>query len=83
MNEITPRLCFDTDGDEAANLYTSVFPNSEIVEIARYGEAGPRPEGTVMTVTDPDREKSQRVMGAMLKMKRIEIGELERAAAQT
>jgi hypothetical protein len=34
-------------------------------------------------LTDPDREKSRRVMGAMLKMKRIEIGELERAAAQT
>ena len=59
MNEIAPCLCFDTDGEEAANLYTSVFPNSEIVEIARYGEAGHRPEGTVMTVTDFDREKSQ------------------------
>jgi len=34
-------------------------------------------------LTDPDREKSQRVTGAMVKTKRIEIGELERAAAQT
>ncbi|MDP9304049.1 MAG: VOC family protein [Actinomycetota bacterium] len=157
MNEITPCLWFDTEGEEAASLYTSVFPNSKIVEIARYGEAGPRPEGTVMTVifeldgqkfmalngglefkfseaisfqvscknqeevdafwsklseggeegpcgwlkdrfglswqivptvlpellTDSDREKSQRVMAAMLKMKKIDIGELERAAAQT
>ncbi len=157
MNEITPCLWFDTEGEEAANLYTSVFPNSKIVEIARYGEAGPRPEGMVMTVifeldgqkfmalnggpefkfteaisfqvscknqeevdafwsklseggeegpcgwlkdrfglswqivptvlpellADPDREKAQRVMAAMLKMKKIEIDELEQAAAQT
>jgi predicted 3-demethylubiquinone-9 3-methyltransferase (glyoxalase superfamily) len=155
MNEITPCLWFDTEGEEAAKLYTSVFPNSRIVEIARYGEAGPRPAGTVMTVIfeldgqkfmalnggpeftfseaisfqvscknqdevdafwgklseggeegpcgwlkdrfglswqivptalpellgDPDREKSQRVMAAMLKMKKIDIGELQRAAA--
>jgi predicted 3-demethylubiquinone-9 3-methyltransferase (glyoxalase superfamily) len=155
MPKITPCLWFDTEGEDAANLYTSVFPNSKIVEIARYGSAGPRPEGTVMTVLfeldgqrflalnggpdftfseavsfqvdcesqeevdhywsklseggeegpcgwlkdrfglswqivprrltellgDPDREKSQRVMGAMLKMGKIEIDELERAAA--
>jgi predicted 3-demethylubiquinone-9 3-methyltransferase (glyoxalase superfamily) len=155
MPKITPCLWFDTEGDDAANLYTSVFPNSKIVEIARYGSAGPRPEGTVMTVLfeldgqrflalnggpdftfseavsfqvdckdqeevdhywnklseggeqgpcgwlkdrfglswqivpkrltellgDPDREKSQRVMAAMLKMGKIEIDELERAAA--
>jgi predicted 3-demethylubiquinone-9 3-methyltransferase (glyoxalase superfamily) len=155
MNEITPCLWFDTEGEAAAKLYTSTFPNSRIVEIARYGSAGPRPEGTVMTVifeldgqkfmalnggpeftfseaisfqvscknqdevdafwsklseggeegpcgwlkdrfglswqivptalskllTDPDREKSQRVMQAMLKMKKIDIAELERAAA--
>ena len=155
MNEITPCLWFDTEGEDAAKLYTSVFPNSKILEIARYGSAGPRPEGTVMTVSfeldgqkflalnggpefkfseaisfqvscktqaevdafwsklseggeegpcgwlkdrfglswqivptalpellgDPDQEKSQRVMAAMLKMKKIDIGELERAAA--
>jgi predicted 3-demethylubiquinone-9 3-methyltransferase (glyoxalase superfamily) len=156
MNEITPCLWFDTEGEEAAELYTSVFPNSRILDVARYGEAGPRPAGTVMTVSfelggqkflalnggpeftfseaisfqvncktqdevdafwsklseggeegpcgwlkdrfgvswqivptvlpellgDPDREKSQRVMAAMLKMKKIDIDELERAAAQ-
>jgi predicted 3-demethylubiquinone-9 3-methyltransferase (glyoxalase superfamily) len=156
MHEITPCLWFDTDGEEAANFYTSVFPNSRIVDVARYGEAGPRPEGTVMTVSfeldgqkylalnggpeftfdeaisfqvscknqdevdafwsklseggeegpcgwlkdryglswqivptvlpellsDPDPEKSQRVMRAMLKMKKIEIDALERAAAE-
>jgi predicted 3-demethylubiquinone-9 3-methyltransferase (glyoxalase superfamily) len=156
MPEITPSLWFDTEGEEAAKFYTSVFPNSKIVDVARYGSAGPRPEGMVMTVSfeldgqkfvalnggpefkfneaisfevsckdqeevdtywsklsedgeegpcgwlkdkfgvswqivptiliellaDPDREKSQRVMQAMLSMKKIEIAELERAAAQ-
>jgi predicted 3-demethylubiquinone-9 3-methyltransferase (glyoxalase superfamily) len=156
MQTITPCLWFDTEGEEAANFYTSIFPNSRIVEIARYGSAGPRAEGTVMTVdfeldgqsfvalnggpefsfsealslqvsckdqeevdafwsklseggeegpcgwlkdkfglswqiaptvlsellSDPDREKSQRVMAAMLKMSKIEIEALERAAAQ-
>jgi predicted 3-demethylubiquinone-9 3-methyltransferase (glyoxalase superfamily) len=156
MKKITPCLWFDTEGEEAARFYTSVFPNSRIIDIARYGSAGPRPEGTVMTVSfeldgqeyialnggpeftfdeaisfqvncetqeevdafwsklseggeegpcgwlkdrfglswqvvptvlsellgDPDREKSQRVMKAMLSMRKIEIDELERAAAQ-
>jgi predicted 3-demethylubiquinone-9 3-methyltransferase (glyoxalase superfamily) len=156
MPEITPFLWFDTEGEEAAKFYTSVFPNSKIVDVARYGSAGPRPEGMVMTVSfeldgqkfvalnggpeftfneaisfevsckdqeevdtywsklseggeegpcgwlkdkfgvswqivptrlielvnDPDREKSQRVMAAMLSMKKIEIDGLERAAAQ-
>jgi predicted 3-demethylubiquinone-9 3-methyltransferase (glyoxalase superfamily) len=156
MQNITPCLWFDTEAEEAARFYTSVFPNSRIVDVARYGSAGPRPEGMVMTVdfelagqkfvalnggpdftfnealsllvncetqeevdtfwsklseggeegpcgwlkdrygvswqivpivlteliSDPDREKSQRVMRAMLSMKKIEIDELERAAAQ-
>jgi predicted 3-demethylubiquinone-9 3-methyltransferase (glyoxalase superfamily) len=51
MREITRCLWFDTEGEEAANFYTSVFPNSKIVDVARYGAAGPRPEGTVMTVS--------------------------------
>jgi predicted 3-demethylubiquinone-9 3-methyltransferase (glyoxalase superfamily) len=156
MHEITPCLWFDTEGEQAATFYTSVFPNSRILEVARYGSAGPRPEGMVMTVSfeldgqkflalnggpeftfseaisfqvscrtqdevdtfwsklsdggeegpcgwvkdrfglswqivptalpellsDPDPEKSQRVMAAMLKMRKLEIGELERAAAE-
>ena len=45
MHEITPCLWFDTEGEDAANLYTSIFPNSKIVHVARYGSAGPRPEG--------------------------------------
>jgi predicted 3-demethylubiquinone-9 3-methyltransferase (glyoxalase superfamily) len=155
MQKITPCLWFDTAGEEAAKFYTSVFPNSRIVNVARYGSAGPRPEGTVMLVSfeldgeafvalnggpeftfseaisfqvscetqdevdafwsklsdggeegpcgwlkdkfgvswqivptalprllqDLDREKSQRVMEAMLKMKKIEIDVLEHAAA--
>ena len=51
MHEITPCLWFDTEGEEAATFYTSVFPNSRILEVARYGDAGPRPAGTVMTVS--------------------------------
>jgi predicted 3-demethylubiquinone-9 3-methyltransferase (glyoxalase superfamily) len=155
MPKITPWLWFDTQAEEAANFYTSVFPNSKVGEITRYGPAGPRPEGMVMTVSfeldgqevvglnggpeftfteafsfqvrcedqaevdrywsalseggeegpcgwlkdrfglswqivptalfrlldDPDRERSQRVMEAMLKMQKIEIDELEQAAA--
>jgi predicted 3-demethylubiquinone-9 3-methyltransferase (glyoxalase superfamily) len=154
MQKVTPCLWFDTEGEEAANFYTSVFPNSRITDIARYGSAGPRREGTVMTVSfeldgqefvalnggpeftfneaisfqvsckdqeevdaywstlseggeqgpcgwlkdrfgvswqivparltellsDPDRERSQRVMQAMLQMKKIEVDDLERAA---
>jgi predicted 3-demethylubiquinone-9 3-methyltransferase (glyoxalase superfamily) len=155
MPKITPFLWFDDQAEEAAEFYVSVFPNSPILEVSRYGSAGPRPEGMVMTVSfeldgqrvtalnggseftfseavsflvdcetqdevdaywealtaggepgpcgwlqdrfglswqiaptalprllaDPDREKSQRVMAAMLKMGKIEIAELERAAA--
>ncbi len=154
MPSLTACLWFDTEGEDAATLYTSVFPNSKITKVTRYGSAGPRSEGTVMTVEfeldgksfvalnggpdftfneavsfqvfcesqdevdqywnalsdggeegpcgwlkdkfglswqiiptalprllgDPDPEKSQRVMAAMLEMKKIEIGELERAA---
>jgi predicted 3-demethylubiquinone-9 3-methyltransferase (glyoxalase superfamily) len=155
MPNLTPYLWFDTEGEEAAEFYISVFPNSRILEITRYGSAGPRSEGTVMTVSfeldgkrfvalnggpdftfneavsflvdcetqeevdsywntlsdggeegpcgwlkdrfglswqivptalprllgDPDREKAQRVMAAMLKMGKIDVAELERAAA--
>lgn len=50
MQKITACLWFDTQGEEAANFYTSVFDNSKIIDIARYGAAGPGPEGAVMTV---------------------------------
>ena len=155
MPKITPCLWFDTQGEDAARFYTSIFPSSRIVEVARYGEAGPRDAGTVMAVrfeldgqefvalnggpeftfdeaisfqidcadqaevdrysraltdggeqgpcgwvkdrfgvswqivpkvlteliTDSDQDKGQRVMAAMLSMGKIEIAELERAAA--
>lgn len=51
MQKITPFLWFDTEGEEAATFYTSLFEDSRIVSISRYGEAGPRPAGTAMTVT--------------------------------
>jgi len=156
MDQITPCLWFDTEGEEAAKFYTSIFPNSKIGDVAHYGEAGPRPAGTVMAVSfelngqkfvalnggpqftfseaisfqvgcedqaevdrfwnelteggeegqcgwlkdkfglswqifpkalpkllgDPDREKAQRAMAAMLKMKKIDLGALEQAAAE-
>ncbi len=50
MPAITPNLWFDTEGQEAAEFYVSVFPNSKITNVTHYGEAGPRPAGTVMTV---------------------------------
>ena len=156
MQKITTWLWFDTEAEEAAAFYTSVFPDARISDVSHYGKAGPRPEGMVMTVSfelfgrefyalnggsnakiegpgisfmvecesqeevdrywdeladggqeiacgwvtdryglawqiipkrlmelqaDPDREKAQRVMAAMLKMTKIEIDELERAAA--
>ena len=51
MTRITPCLWFDTDGEEAATFYVSLFKNSRITEVSRYGEAGPRPAGTVMVVS--------------------------------
>jgi len=154
MDTITPCLWFDTEAEEAAAFYTSVFPNSRIVHVSHYGSAGPRPEGLVMEVefeldgrsilalnggpqfrfteaislqadckdqdevdrlwetlseggeegpcgwlkdrygvswqivpsrmyeliTDPDPERAQRAIAAMLQMGKIEIADLERAA---
>jgi predicted 3-demethylubiquinone-9 3-methyltransferase (glyoxalase superfamily) len=157
MQKFTPFLWFDTEGEEAARFYTSIFPNSRIVNVSYYGEGAPRPAGMIMTVefeldgqtfvalnggpdftfteaisfqvscetqeevdtywskltvdggeegpcgwlkdkyglswqvtptalprllADPDPEKAQRVMAAMLRMKKIEIAELERAAGE-
>ena len=50
MSKITPCLWFDTEAEEAANFYVSLFPNAKIVDVTHYGEAGPRPVGMVMTV---------------------------------
>jgi predicted 3-demethylubiquinone-9 3-methyltransferase (glyoxalase superfamily) len=153
MQKITPFLWFDNQAEEAANFYVSIFKNSKILSISRYGEAGPGPKGSAMTavfqldgeefialnggpqfkfteaisfvvncetqqevdefweklskdgeesrcgwlkdkyglswqivptilgklMTDPDPQKSKRVMEAMLKMKKIVIDDLKRA----
>jgi predicted 3-demethylubiquinone-9 3-methyltransferase (glyoxalase superfamily) len=153
MQKIVPNLWFDTEAEEAASFYTSVFKNSRVTRVMRYGEAGPRPAGMVMTVSfqlegqgftglnggpefkfneavsllvncetqeevdelwdklsaggekgpcgwlkdkfglswqivptaleemlqDEDEERASRVMEAMLKMSKIDIGELEKA----
>jgi predicted 3-demethylubiquinone-9 3-methyltransferase (glyoxalase superfamily) len=48
--KITPNLWFDTEAEEAADFYISVFKNSRIVNVTHYTEAGPREAGMVMTV---------------------------------
>jgi predicted 3-demethylubiquinone-9 3-methyltransferase (glyoxalase superfamily) len=47
---ITPFLWFDGQAEEAANFYVSIFPNSKVSSTSRYGEAGPGPKGSVMTI---------------------------------
>ena len=50
MSKITPFLWFDTQAEEAANFYVSVFPRSKILNVSHYLEVGPGPKGSVMTV---------------------------------
>ena len=50
MPRIVPNLWFDTEAEEATEFYTSTFPSSRIVAVTRYGAAGPRDAGLVMTV---------------------------------
>ncbi|MEA2432752.1 MAG: hypothetical protein QOG54_209 [Actinomycetota bacterium] len=50
MQKIVPNLWFDTEAEEAATFYTSLFDDSKITDISYYGEAGPRPAGSVLTV---------------------------------
>jgi len=49
MPKITPFLWYDGQAEEAVNFYVSIFKNSKIVSMARYGDAGPGPKGSVMT----------------------------------
>jgi predicted 3-demethylubiquinone-9 3-methyltransferase (glyoxalase superfamily) len=51
MQKITPFLWFDGKAEEAMNFYTSIFKNSKILSVKRYGEEGPGPKGTVFTAT--------------------------------
>src|SRR5258705_1577319 len=50
MKKINPFLWFDSEAEEAAKFYVGIFNNSKIGRITRYGEGGPRPKGSVMTV---------------------------------
>lgn len=50
MKPIAPFLWFDTQAEEAMTLYVSLFPNSKITKAVRYGEHGPGPAGSVMTI---------------------------------
>jgi predicted 3-demethylubiquinone-9 3-methyltransferase (glyoxalase superfamily) len=51
MQKITPFLWFDDNAEEAMNFYVSIFKNSEVVSVTRYGDAGPGPKGRVMSAT--------------------------------
>ena len=51
MPKITPFLTFNDQAEEAVNLYVSLFKNSKILSINRFGEGAPMPSGTVMTVS--------------------------------
>jgi predicted 3-demethylubiquinone-9 3-methyltransferase (glyoxalase superfamily) len=50
MQKITTFLWFDNQAEEAASFYTSIFKNSKITGVSHYGEAGPQPAGSVMSV---------------------------------
>jgi predicted 3-demethylubiquinone-9 3-methyltransferase (glyoxalase superfamily) len=51
MQKITPFLWFDSQAEEAAKFYTSIFPNSKLGKMTRYGESGPGPAGSVLTAS--------------------------------
>jgi predicted 3-demethylubiquinone-9 3-methyltransferase (glyoxalase superfamily) len=50
LQKITPHLWFDANAEEAVNFYTSIFENSRILNMSRYGDAGPGPKGSVMAI---------------------------------
>ncbi|HVP59485.1 MAG TPA: VOC family protein [Myxococcaceae bacterium] len=50
-HQIRPMLWFDGQAEEAARFYVSLFPNSKLLEVTRFGEVGPGPKGSVMTVS--------------------------------
>ena len=51
MQKITPFLWFDGRAEQAADFYLSVFADAKIISVSRYGEAGPGPKDTVMTIS--------------------------------
>ena len=50
MARITPNLWFDTESEDAAKFYVSIFPNSSITAVTHYNDVGPRPAGMVLTI---------------------------------
>ena len=88
QQRIVPNLWFDTQALEAAEFYCSVFPNSRIRSVARYPEGAPGPTGEVMTVEyELDGQRvvhinggPHRAMQAMLKMRKLDVAALRRAA---
>src|SRR6267143_248079 len=103
MQKITPFLWFDNNAEEAAQFYTSIFKNSKILNVSRYGDAGNKltsgggkesecgwlkdrfgfswqivPTALGMLMSDP--KKANRVMQAVLQMKKLDIAKLEEAA---
>jgi predicted 3-demethylubiquinone-9 3-methyltransferase (glyoxalase superfamily) len=51
VQKITPFLWYDNQAEEAVNFYLSIFDNSRVTKVSRYGEAGPGPKGSVMVET--------------------------------
>jgi len=51
MQKISPFLWFDSNAEEAVNFYTSIFKNSKVKDVSRYGDAGPGPKGQVMVIS--------------------------------
>ncbi len=51
MDKVTPWLWFDTEAEEAAAFYVSLFDDARVLETSRYGDGGPKPAGTAMTVS--------------------------------
>ncbi len=51
MEKITPFLWFDNNAEEAMNFYVSVFPNSRVLGVSRFGDAGPGPKGAMLVGT--------------------------------
>ncbi len=51
MQKITPFLWFDGQAEEAMNFYVSIFKNSKVLSVNRYGKGAPMPEGTVLTAS--------------------------------
>ncbi|MFL6240821.1 MAG: VOC family protein [Actinomycetes bacterium] len=63
-DKITPCLWFDNQAEDAANYYCSIFKNSQLLDVSRYGEGGPKPAGTALLVVfEVDGQKFQALNG--------------------